>query len=163
MLAVSFQTSFSLARLEEIGSLWLLLLLFLFFFPILLYPYFFPLIPRICLLYCDRMMTPFPSADNRPCRRYIRSSGNFLLTLGNWHWNNSSARIPLSAQQHSNYNLFISEWWVSTAWYSYAVCDTFFITECVYPARPLPLLCKLSSCAPPSQWDRVGAEHIGTV
>lgn len=61
-------------------------------------------------------------------------------TLCNWHWNSSSIRILLSIQQHSNYVLFISEQWASTAWYGSGVCDTFLITEWVYPDRTLPLV-----------------------
>ena len=50
-------------------------------------------------------------------------------TLCNWHWKNSSVRISLSIQQHSNYVLFISEQRVSAARYASGACDTFFITQ----------------------------------
>lgn len=60
-------------------------------------------------------------------------------TLCKWHWNSCSIRISLPIQQLSNYVHSISVQWVSTAWYGSGVCDTFFITEWVYPARPLPL------------------------
>lgn len=59
-------------------------------------------------------------------------------TSCNWHWNSSAIKIPLSIRQHSNYVLFISALWVRTGWYGSGECDAFFITEWVYPARPLP-------------------------
>lgn len=60
-------------------------------------------------------------------------------TSCNWHWNISTMKIPLSIEQLSNYVLFISAQWVRTGWYGSGECDAFFITEWVYPARPLPL------------------------